>query len=625
MATRPVIVLLSVVATLMFALLAGVYRQGTRSSYVHRPATASHSRLALSSFSKPAAVDEPRRDLKLENELLAEKVRKLELELLKKQEGAMAQAATAAAAPAPSTTVAETRPANASDYRLTPALIRDRCDENNIILVTFVNAKRVDYAYTWDAHVRRLKLRNYLIGGMDQSALRLLVERGIPAFDMESGLTTSDYGWGTKAFRKLGLRKTELILSLLRAGADPILTDADALITRDPSPYVRRFLPEAQVLVTSDHLKSTVADDGLENPHMASHSAWNIGYFYLHHSVLPAMLHWAQMCADHPNLWDQNLFKDVLKIGGLHIGDAPPELQKKRLFLGYNRSVVIGILPVSTFCSGHTFFVQRMPQQRGVLPYSVHTTFQYSGSVGKTHRLREAMLWVDEPSYYDPKSNLLAYVPSVRFELAKPAGEMDTLSHFQLVHEQLRQLRAAFLLAAALGRILVLPRLACGLDRFWAPHNGSIPGSSTKLPVSPCPADHVLDLEGMARSRDLAKLLREYSFLRNARTPAALLASTRTLEPPRSLSAVDLQPLRDLQSARVLNFTSMPDLYHTLSVDEAAAAQRDMKGFTSLWCCSEPPTKKSAGHIWYDMFWDVPHKDKHGREWTEPWRPVFGP
>jgi arabinosyltransferase len=74
---------------------------------------------------------------------------------------------------------------------------------------------------------------------------------------MESGLTTADYGWGTKNFRQLGLRKTELIINLLRAGADPVLTDADALITRDPSPFIARLLPEAQILVTSDHLMST--------------------------------------------------------------------------------------------------------------------------------------------------------------------------------------------------------------------------------------------------------------------------------------------------------------------------------------------------------------------------------
>ena len=51
--------------------------------------------------------------------------------------------------------------------RLTPELIRSRCDKHNIILVTFVNSKRADYGYTWAAHIRRLGLINYLVGAMD--------------------------------------------------------------------------------------------------------------------------------------------------------------------------------------------------------------------------------------------------------------------------------------------------------------------------------------------------------------------------------------------------------------------------------------------------------------------------
>lgn len=44
------------------------------------------------------------------------------------------------------------------------------------------------------------------------------------------------------------------------------------------------------------------------------------------------------------------------------------------------------------------------------------------------------------------------------------------------------------------GRAVVLPRMWCGMDRWWAPHDGTIPGSGLELPYM-CPADHVLDLE----------------------------------------------------------------------------------------------------------------------------------
>lgn len=56
------------------------------------------------------------------------------------------------------------------------------------------------------------------------------------------------------------------------------------------------------------------------------------------------------------------------------------------------------------------------------------------------------------------------------------------------------QLRNAFALATILNRTLILPQLWCGLDRYWAPHSGTLPGSEFKLPFV-CPADHVLDIE----------------------------------------------------------------------------------------------------------------------------------
>jgi Nucleotide-diphospho-sugar transferase len=60
---------------------------------------------------------------------------------------------------------------------------------------------------------------------------------------------------------------------------------------------------------------------------------------------------------------------------------------------GYDGRYKFGILPVSTFCSGHTFFTQRMHEKLKLQPYVVHATFQFSGTPGKRHRMREFMLW----------------------------------------------------------------------------------------------------------------------------------------------------------------------------------------------------------------------------------------
>lgn len=42
-----------------------------------------------------------------------------------------------------------------------------------------------------------------------------------------------------------------------------------------------------------------------------------------------------------------------------------------------------------------------MAEQLNLKPYAVHTTFQYAGTPGKRHRLREGMLFYDPPEYYN--------------------------------------------------------------------------------------------------------------------------------------------------------------------------------------------------------------------------------
>ncbi len=61
----------------------------------------------------------------------------------------------------------------------------------------------------------------------------------------------------------------------------------------------------------------------------------------------------------------------------------------------------------------------------------------------------------------------------------------------------MRQLRSAWAIAQTLGRALVFPKMWAGLDRWWAPHDGIIPGSNLVLPYI-APFDHVMDLEGCA-------------------------------------------------------------------------------------------------------------------------------
>lgn len=57
-----------------------------------------------------------------------------------------------------------------------------------------------------------------------------------------------------------------------------------------------------------------------------------------------------------------------------------------------------------------------MYQQLRLEPYAVHTTFQYAGTDGKRHRLREAKVFYDPPEYYDsPGNSSRCYLYPVEF------------------------------------------------------------------------------------------------------------------------------------------------------------------------------------------------------------------
>ena len=81
----------------------------------------------------------------------------------------------------------------------------------------------------------------------------------------------------------------------------------------------------------------------------------------------------------------------------------------------------------------------------------------------------------------------------------------------------------------ALGRSIVIPQFYGGMDRWWAPHDGTIPGSATRLPYL-APIDHFLDLENGLRNMDEKHFgrnipVKEYSFLDNPRCPAQIKES----------------------------------------------------------------------------------------------------
>ena len=71
------------------------------------------------------------------------------------------------------------------------------------VMVTWANFHYLDFTMNWVQHVQAANISAYLVGAMDNELLQTLVQRNISCFAMESGLSTGDFGWGSKQFHKM--------------------------------------------------------------------------------------------------------------------------------------------------------------------------------------------------------------------------------------------------------------------------------------------------------------------------------------------------------------------------------------------------------------------------------------
>ena len=527
---------------------------------------------------------------------------------------------------------------------------------NNQIILTFVNRVRLDFATTWVMHVKRLGLTNWLIGATDRASLRELRRSRYPCFDMSTNLPEGEWPWGSPSFKALGPHKIELIYKSIVWGLEVVITDIDALVLREPFAFFKPW-PDAGFLTTSDHLGNTTSDGKLED-HRGIHTAFNIGCAHrlppgalrstcpparllaprlpaylpacppacppafnrtlpchscapfppadmlFRKSALPLVEEWRRVIrADPRNRWDQGEFNRLARYKWKP--NRRDGLSDPRLFWSFEEKVIGGVLPLALFCGGHNYFVSQFAQRQNPPwePYSIHTTYQYAAAAGKRHRLREAMVWYDPPEYYNPPGGLLTFTLNLPHHMVYPPGGMTVRGHIALINFQLRQMRGALALATALNRKLVLPAVTCGYDKYWGPlWRGVIPGTHTwAVPIRNCPLDHFLEV-GML---DPVANVREYSLLRNSRTPEAVRSSIRHEAVDFAAPAGhEVARLVGLSRSRVLNITSIlgadarSDLTSpqatVLSQAQKRAYERKFGWVSGSWCCAPTDEMKKG-------------------------------
>ncbi|KAI3680019.1 hypothetical protein L2E82_50756 [Cichorium intybus] len=506
-------------------------------------------------------------------------------------------------------------------FRLTKELVQERV-KDDVIIATFGNYAFMDFILTWVKHLTDLGVENLLVGAMDTKLLEALYWKGVPVFDMGSHMSTIDVGWGSPTFHKMGREKVILIDSMLPFGYELLMCDTDMVWLKNPLPYLARY-PEADVLTSTDQVTPTVSDDRLDIWQQVG-AAYNIGIFHWRptESAKKLAKEWKEMLLADDKIWDQNGFNDLV-----HRQLGPSVDDESGLVYAYDGSLKLGLLPASIFCSGHTYFVQAMYQQLRLEPYAVHTTFQYAGTEGKRHRLREAMVFYDPPEYYDSPGGFLTFRPSIPKSLLLD-GEHNLENHFTLVNYQIKQIRNALAIALILNRTLVMPPLWCRLDRLWFPHPGVLIGSMTRQPFI-CPLDHVFEVNTMLKALPEEEFgpginIREYSFLDNPLMPTEVKDSwlnvqlcqqgsgncqsniTNTpgvLRFPRHSNEETLKTVfAPLMDVKVIQFSSMQDAFEgfTDKIREEKFRRR-VKRYVGIWCCVDSHT---PGHIYYDMYWD---------------------
>ncbi|KAF2308765.1 hypothetical protein GH714_017357 [Hevea brasiliensis] len=383
---------------------------------------------------------------------------------------------------------------------------------------------------------------------------------------------------------------------------------------QNPLPYLARY-PDADVLTSSDQVVPTVVDDRLDIWQEVG-AAYNIGIFHWRptESSIKLAKEWKDMLLADDKIWDQNGFNDIVrrKLG-------PAVDADNGLAYAFDGNLKLGILPASIFCSGHTYFVQAMYQQLRLEPYAVHTTFQYAGTEGKRHRLREAMVFYDPPDYYDSPGGFLSFKPSIPKSLLLDGDHNLNPTFPLLITRVVRDEPGAHPMCLGDAR----------LDRLWFSHPGVLKGTMTRQPFI-CPLDHVFEVNVMLKQLPEEEFgpgisIREYSFLDNPSLPKQLkeswldvhlcqegtqdcFASNKTSSsgvlrfPNHSKEEMIKAVFSSFKEVKVIQFSSMQDAFLGFTDKKREEKFRNrVKRYVGIWCCVENHT---PGHIYYDMYWD---------------------
>ena len=431
------------------------------------------------------------------------------------------------------------------------------------VMVTFATGAVSTMAVNWVETVRRIGVKEVLIGALDEQMMEACTKAKVPCVLIRGGGMQEELKKCGGNMRKcpaiyplMSVLKVGFYRELLSFGYNVWACDADAVFANDPRAMMRsQPWAHADVAIATDCI-----DVPGDNRYALLHCDFNTGMVYLRSrpAVIEFTERWRETVANakEKRIRDQAAFNMMTKVRRpeqLHIDGKRID----RLFTvtnGGDGTIRLGVLPLAQFLNGHTFFVQHSHTlANAAKPISVHMTYQFAEGAkfayGKRQRLRQAGLWlIDDDSYFNGKyiklSDAAANLPVEPMGVSVDSREA-VKKHLAEARHRTLQLRSMLGIAKATGRAVILPRMLCYCDYMWKEmKNCRVGGAETmRLPFD-CPMDHVLDTPRWFDNA-FGVEVRESNFLGNPRVPHNVSSSVAKVELQQGAALTDVQ-IREL-------------------------------------------------------------------------------
>jgi Nucleotide-diphospho-sugar transferase len=105
-----------------------------------------------------------------------------------------------------------------------------------------------------------------------------------------------------------GRKKIKLVQLFTEMRLTVVISDVDTVWLRNPFAYFKRY-PEADILTSSDSLRWTHEDEGLEDARRAQ-AAFNIGIMLFSPNSVDFAKRWVEVIEADYDIWDQNAFNE---------------------------------------------------------------------------------------------------------------------------------------------------------------------------------------------------------------------------------------------------------------------------------------------------------------------------